>query len=66
MNKWLNPPSLEREPEVYLTMPSYSDKPFAYYLKQVGKKKIVNSKKSRRIADKSVSLAERIGIQGNK
>ena len=66
MNKWVNPPSGERKPEVYLSMPSYPEKPFSFYLEQVGKKKVVNNRKSTRIADKGVSLSERIGMQGDK
>jgi hypothetical protein len=66
MNKWINPPIRKYENEVYLTIPAIPDKPFGFYLEQVGKKKVVNSKKSTRIADKSVSLAERVGMQGHK
>ena len=66
MNKWVNPPPIEREPEVYLSMPSYSDKPFSFYLEQIGKKKVVNNSRSERIADKSVSMSERIGMRRNK
>ena len=66
MNRWINPPIKKYENEVYLTIPAIPDKPFEYYLEQVGKKKVVNSKKSIRIAEKSVSLAERIGMQGDK
>ena len=66
MNKWVNPQSRDRQQDMYFSMDVVTEKPFAFYLEQVGKKKIVNSKKSTRVADKSVSLAERIKVQGDK
>ena len=66
MNKWLNPPHREVPQEEFFSLEPTMDKPFEYYLEQVGKKKVLNSKRSSRVADKSVSLAARIGMQGDK
>ena len=66
MNKWVNPPSREPLKEVFQSMHAETDKPFSFYLEQVGKKKVVNNRVSGRIADKSVSLSGRIGMQGDK
>ena len=66
MNKWLNPPHREVPQGEFFSLEPTMDKPFEFYLEQIGKKKVVNGKRGSRIADKSVSLAERIGMQGDK
>ena len=66
MNKWVNPPPRETEKEVFLSMPAVTEKPFSFYLEQVGKKKVVNNRKSTRVADKSVSLSERLKTESDK
>ena len=58
-NKWVNPPSrmtIEFPPQNSVT---YT--PFSTIKKQVGKKKLTKKPKKKRIADKSVSLSERLG-----
>ena len=66
MNKWVNPPPIEPQNEVSFPEQTGLDKPFSFYLGQVGKKKVVNNDVSGRIAEKSVSLSGRIGMQGDK
>ena len=66
MNKWVSPPSRMRmEDEVapqdgttYIPQTSFDT-----IKSQVGKKKVSKKSKKERIADKSVSLAERLGKQ---
>ena len=66
MSRWVNPPPRHREKEVFISMPAVTEKPFEFYLEQVGKKKMVKKKKSGRVAEKSVLIAERLGMQVDK
>ena len=69
MNKWVHPSKMQKiknesapqEPVTYI--PSTS---FDTIKKQVRKKKVSRKSKKERIADKSVSLAKRVGYQTYK
>jgi len=74
MNKWVNPPKKPKtENEFpYLAYPQNDFPPqdsvtyipptsFDTIKKQVGKKKVSKKSKEQRVADKSISLAERVG-----
>ena len=65
MNKWLNPPQKEKSDELMTKEPIYLIS-FDTIKNQVGKKKVSRKSKKERIADKSVSLAERLGYQTYK
>jgi len=58
-NKWLNPPS--RITTEFPPQDAVSYTPFSTIKKQVKKKKLTKMSKRERIADKSISLAERVG-----
>ena len=62
MNKWLNPPQKEKSDEL-MTKEPINPISFDTIKNQVGKKKVSQKPKKERIADKSVSLAERLGNQ---
>ena len=79
MNNWLKPPKKQStESEFpYLAYPQNDFPPqdsvtyipptsFNTIKKQVGKKKVSKKSKRERIADKSVSLAERVGYETPK
>ena len=70
MNKWLNPPPRKsktedefpsQKPVTYIPLTSFDT-----IKKQVRKKKVSRKSKKDRIADKSVSLAERLGYGRTK
>jgi len=69
MNKRLNPPSRMKTENEFPSQDSVTYIPptsFNTIKKQVGKKKMSKKSKRERIADKSVSLAERVGYETPK
>ena len=69
MNKWVNPePRMKTENEFppENAVPYIPPTPFSTIKKQVKKKNPTKKPKKERIADKSVSLAERLGYQTYK
>ena len=63
-NKWVNPPSQIKTEDEFPLQDSITYIPptsFDTIKKQVGKKKVSKKSKEQRIADKSISLAERVG-----
>ena len=63
MNKWINPVPRIRPEDEFPSQDSVTHIPpssFDTIKKQVGKKKVSRKSKEQRIADKSVSLAERL------
>ena len=65
MNKWVSPPQKEKSDEL-MTKEPINPISFDTIKNQVGKKKVSQKPKKERIADKSVSLAERLGYQTYK
>ena len=65
MNKWLNPPQKEKSDEL-MTKEPINPISFSAIKNQVGKKKVSTKSKKERIADKSVSLADKLGYQTYK
>ena len=64
MNKWVNPPSRMKTEDEFPPQDSVTYIPptsFDTIKKQVGKKKVSRKSKEQRIAEKSVSLSERLG-----
>jgi len=69
MNKWINPVPRIRPGDEFPSQDSVTHIPpssFDTIKKQVRKKKVSRKSKKERIADKSVSLAERLGYQTYK
>jgi len=69
MNKWVNPsrkPKTENEFSSQDAITYSPSIPFSAIKKQVGKKKVSGKSKKQRIADKSISLAERLGYERTK
>ena len=69
MNKWVNPPSGMKTEDEFHSQDSITYIPptsFDTIKKQVGKKKPSKKSKRERIADKSISLAERVGYETPK
>ena len=64
MNRWVNPPSGMKTEFPPQDAVSYT--PFSTIKKQVKKKKLTKMSKRERIADKSISLAERVGYETPK
>ena len=65
MNKWVNPSKRQKTEDEFPSQdasPYTSATSFDTIKNQVRKKKIFRKSKKERIADKSVSLAERLGI----
>ena len=65
MNKWVYPPQKEKSDEL-MTKEPINPISFDTIKNQVGKKKVSRKPKKERIADKSVSLAERMEYQTYK
>ena len=65
MNKWLNPPQKEKSDEL-MTKEPINPVSFDTIKNQVGKKNVSRKSKKERIADKSVSLADKLGYQTYK
>ena len=65
MNKWVYPPQQEKSDEL-MTKEPINPISFDTIKNQVGKKKVSRKPKKERIADKSVSLAERMEYQTYK
>jgi len=64
MNKWVNPPSRMNTEDEFPSQDSVTYTPpisFDTIKKQVGKRKVSGKSKGERIADKSISLAKRVG-----
>ena len=64
MNKWVNPSSRMKTENEFPPLDSTNCIPapsFDIIKKQVRKKKLFEKSKEQRIADKSISLAERVG-----
>ena len=69
MNKWVHPPSRIRPEDEFPSQDSVTHIPpssFDTIKKQVRKKKVSRKSLKERIADKSVSLAERLGYGTTK
>jgi hypothetical protein len=65
-NKWVNPPPKKQKTEnEFPSQDAVTYTPFSTIKKQVRKKKISKKSKKERIADKSISLAERVELQNN-
>ena len=65
MNKWVNPPSRMKTEDEFPPQDAVTYIPptaFNTITQQVGKNKPSKKSKRERIADKSISLAERVGI----
>jgi hypothetical protein len=65
--KWVTLPELKSEDDftdddVVLDQPQASDRSFSTIIQQVNKKKLSKKSKRDRVADKSVLLADRVGI----
>ena len=65
MNKWVSPSQKEESDEL-VTKEPINPISFSAIKNQVGKKKVSQKPKKERIADKSVSLAERLGSGTHK
>jgi len=68
-NRWVNPPSRKpkkTEENEFPPQDAVTYTPFSTIKKQVKKKNPTKKPKKERIADKSVSLAERLGYQTYK
>ena len=65
MNKWLNLPQKEKSDELMTKEPIHPVS-FSAIKNQVGKKNVSRKSKKERIADKSVSLADKLGYQTYK
>ena len=59
MNKWVHPPQKEKSDEL-VTKEPINPISFSAIKNQVGKKKVSQKPKKERIADKSVSLADKL------
>jgi len=69
MNKWVSPLQREKTENEFSSQDSVTYIPptsFSTIKKQVRKKKVSQKSKEQRIADKSVSLAERVGYGTTK
>ena len=69
MNKWVHPPSRMKTEDAFPSMDKTnytSATSFDTIKNQVGKEKVSHKPKKERIADKSVSIAERLGYQTYK
>ena len=60
MNRWVNPPPEMKTENEYAVTYTHANT-FNTMKKQVGKKKVSRKSKKERIADKSISLSERLG-----
>ena len=65
MNKWLNPPQKEKSDEL-MTKEPINPISFDTIKNQVRKKNVSRKPKKERIADKSVSLADKLGYETYK
>jgi hypothetical protein len=69
MNKWVSPLQREKTENEFSSQDSVTYIPptsFSTIKKQVRKKKVSQKSKEQRIADKSISLAERVGCETTK